>query len=143
MNLKIKIIVSALAAALICSFIILGFFGMDGQTNSMVTEYLSSVGWQVGARPTQISRLKIPEEFDTVFTVYNSFQTEAGFDLSNYRGCRAARYSYTVKNHSRSESGEVRANVYVYNGTIIAADLCQNGKDGFIQAINDTSDMIK
>lgn len=142
MSIKFKVTVSALAAAVLCTLVILGFFSMDGQTNSTVVGYLSSIGWQVAERPAEISHFKIPEEFDTVFMAYNAFQLDAGFDLSEYRGMRIARYSYTVKNHRRAEYGEIRANVYVYKGKIIAADICQTGKDGFMQSITDKSDMI-
>ncbi len=142
MSVKIKVVVSAIAAALVFSFIILGFFGMDGQTNNTVIQYLNSLGWQVDSRPAEISHIKIPEEFDTVFSAYNAIQTESGFDLTEYRGRRAARYSYTVRNHTRSADGNVRANVYVCKGTIIAADISQSGKDGFIHSINSTSDIV-
>ena len=143
MSIKIKVIVSAVVSAAALSFVILGFFGMDGQTNGMVVEYLNSLGWQVDDRPAEISHFKIPDEFDTVFNTYNVFQLEAGFDLSEYRGARVARYSYTVRNHSRSATGEVRANVYVHKQSIVAADISQSGRDGFMQSVTDTSDMIK
>lgn len=143
MSIKIKVIVSAVASAAVLTLVILGFFGMDGRTNSMVVEYLNSLGWQVGDRPVEISHFKIPDEFDTVFYTYNAFQLEAGFDLSGYCGARVARYSYAVRNHSRSETGEVRANVYVHKQKIVAADISQSGRDGFMQPVTDMSDMIK
>ncbi len=140
---KVKTVVSACAAALVFSLVILGFFGMDEQTNAAVHAYLNSIGWQVDDKPAEISHFKIPEEFDTVFSTYNTFQLEAGLDLSNYRGMRVARYSYTVKNHLRAQDGEVRANVYVHKDTIVAADISQTGSGGFIQAITDTSEMTE
>lgn len=143
MNIKIKVVVSALSAAVVFTLVILGFFSMDSRTNDTVIKYLNSIGWQTDGRPAEISHIRIPDKSNTVFSVYNSIQLESGFDLTDYCGVRAARYSYVVRNHSESADGEVRANVYVYKGNIIAADISQSGSDGFVRAVNNTSGIVR
>lgn len=129
------------AAALVITAVCL-LYSVDNATNAANLAYIRSFGWCADERPTEISHLTIPEKFDSVFEAYNSLEKKSGFDIAGYCGVRATRYSYRITNHAQSDSGMIRANVFVADGKIIAADLSSLEIGGFITAINDTSDLV-
>ena len=134
---KNKFIISAILAAAVFIAVIFAFHSMDSGKNAMIIEYIESFGWQIEQSPIEISHLIIPREFDTIFEIYNTYQKEAGFDLTSFKGARVTRFSYRVLNHRHVETSIVRANILIANGEIIAADISSTAPDGFIHAIND------
>lgn len=130
-----------LSAAVIIAVIFL-LFSADDSVNTQNIEYIQSFGWTVDPHPTEIAHLTIPQEFDVIYETYNAIEKDAGFDLSAYSGVRVTRYSYKVTNHVQSENGLIRANVFIHDGQIIAADLCSLDVGGFMIPLSDTADQL-
>lgn len=103
---------------------------LSGGTNDERVAFLEGFGWQVEQTPTETQEVRIPEEFNEVFTRYNQLQQEQGFDLSSYAGKAAKRYVYTVTD----DAGDIwNATVLVHRGKVIGGDVSspQNGMHGF------------
>lgn len=99
--------------------------------------FLSQYGWDVAEDPVRVEEVLIPEEFDDVYTQYNEIQLRQGFDLTQYKGCRAKRWTYTVLNYPgengvQPTDGSIRANLLVYDGVVIGGDVCSVALDGFM-----------
>lgn len=101
------------------------------ENNQQRIEYLKSFGWIVEEEACEIVEVAIPEDFNDVYQEYNKIQKKQGFDLEDYKGKRAKRYSYEVKNYP-NQPEYVRANMLVYNNQIIAGDICSLALDGFM-----------
>ena len=139
---KNKVVLSTVAAGVVLIALIVGFHSMDTAQNAQIVEYIESLGWEIERTPIEISYLRIPETFDAVFDNYNLYQKEAGFDLTEFAGIRAVRYSYRVLNHRYSAEVPVRANVIVIDSEIVAADVNSNVLGGFMHAITDVGMQI-
>ncbi len=94
---------------------------LDGKTNEDRISYLNSFGWQVQETPSQTQEVRIPEEFDEVFSRYNDMQKAQGFDLSKYAGKAVKRYVYAIENYPGGEA--YSATVLVYKNKIIGGDV--------------------
>ncbi len=103
----------------------------DVKTASDAAEFLKQFGWEVGSDPIETAEIKVPSDFDSVFTEYNEIQKRQGLDLSKYRRKTVTRYTFEVTNFPDA-TGEVLASVIVYKGNVIAGDLCQSGANGFV-----------
>ena len=104
-----------------------------------VVAYLESLGWQVSPDPIEVQDVLIPREFSAVYEVYNTMQKEAGFDLSNWRGRDAVRFTYQILNYPDHPTGIV-ADVLVADHLIIGGNIQSIQLDGFmheLRAIND------
>ena len=101
---------------------------LDGGTNEERIDFLKSYGWEVETEPKQTQEVRIPQEFNEVFTRYNQMQQEQGFDLSEYAGKTAKRYVYTVTNHPDGE--HYQATVLVYKNQIIGGDVTSSTRGG-------------
>lgn len=134
---KFSLIVLASAAVIIS--VILMLFSVDSTVNNMNIDYITSFGWEIDNRPAEISHLTIPQEFDVIYETYNAIAKDAGYDLNEYRGVKVTRYSYRVLNHQDSDTGLIRANVFVCKDKIVAADICSLDIGGFMAPINNTS----
>lgn len=138
---KYRYVLGTLAFSLILLMIIVGLFSIDNSTNKMIVEYIQSFGWQVEPTPAEITHLTLPKEFDAVYETYNAVQLGAGFDLEPFRGKKVTRYTYRILNHKESSS-QVTAGVFVYENTIIAGDISSADMNGFMHAINETSNIL-
>lgn len=78
----------------------------------------------------------IPNEFDEVYQNYNLIQLESGFDLTDYRGEKAVRYSYKMLNFPKKELENVYATVICVKNRQIGGDICCTDIDGFILPLN-------
>lgn len=99
--------------------------------------FLSQYGWDVAEDPIKVEEILIPNEFDDVYTKYNEIQVQQGFDLSAYKGCRAKRWTYTILNYPgeggvQPTDGSIRANLIVYDGSVIGGDVSSVALDGFM-----------
>ncbi len=92
--------------------------------------FLAQFGWQVGAEPVEAKEIRIPEQFDKIFTGYNVIQKRQGLDLSRYKNKNATRYTYEVTNYGGD--GKVYANIIVYRNKVIGGDICSADVNGFI-----------
>ena len=91
-------------------------------------EFISSFGWETEEEPQSVGEVLIPQEFDDVLSQYNELQKAAGMDLTPYLGKTVKKYSYAVKNYPGG--GEAFATLYVYEGTVIAADVSSHTGGG-------------
>lgn len=135
---KHKLVLGTILFAAILLIIIVGLFSIDNATNQMIVDYIESLGWQIDYSPIEISHLTLPEEFDEVYETYNAVQITSGFDLTEFKGKSVSRYSYRVRNHTKSDEVEVIANVFVYENRIIAGDICSAAMNGFMHGITET-----
>lgn len=101
------------------------------KTNEDRIGFLRQFGWEVRADPKAAVEVKIPAEFDKVFTGYNEIQKRQGLDLSRYKKKNVMRYTYEVTNYE-GEDGVVYANILVYRGKVIGGDICSAEVTGFI-----------
>ena len=102
--------------------------------------YLTERGWAVDVASCEYAEVTIPERFGEVYRQYNALQKTQGFDLTPYRGRRAARFTFALtENPFPEEAGPVRANVLFVEDAVVAADLCSVGMNGFIRGVGNTA----
>ena len=101
------------------------------KTAEDVAGFLSQFGWTVNTEPTEVKSIRIPSEFDKIFSTYNELQKEQGLNLSRYKGKEVTRYTFSVTNYPDYE-GTVYANVLVYRNRVIGGDVCSADVSGFI-----------
>lgn len=94
--------------------------------------WLGEQGWEVDPEPTGQMEVVVPSRFDQIYESYNDIQKAQGFDISRYKGETVTKYTYLVKNYPQEPDG-VAANLLVYQGRIIAADLCSLELGGFLK----------
>ena len=107
------------------------------RSNEERIAFLEQFGWQVDATPVESTTVTIPREFDKVFAAYNELQRRQGLDLSTYSGKTVERYTYTVTNYENYE-GTVLANLLIYRGRVIGADICSADTAGFVHGLGRT-----
>ena len=92
--------------------------------------FLEQFGWEVETTPISQNTVRIPGEFDAIYTPYNEMQLAQGFDLAPYKGKTVNRYCYAVLNYPLEK--QVVANLLVYEGKIIGGDLDSPALGGFM-----------
>lgn len=102
----------------------------DGETSEQRVQFLQSYGWEVG-KQTEEKQIVIPTVWNDVYEKYNSILLTEGFDLSDYKGVVATRYTYEILNYPEDITG-VYANILVFEGKIIGGDVCTYAIDGFM-----------
>ncbi len=101
----------------------------DAATNEARIAYLVSFGWEVQETPVETQEVRIPEEFNEVFTRYNQLQQTQGFDLTEYAGKSAKRYVYAITNYPDGSS-DYYATVLVHKNRIIGGDVTSTAQGG-------------
>ena len=110
---------------------------VSAETHKERMNFISQYGWQVEEEPSEIKEVIIPEEFDDVYNAYNEIQRSQGFDLTEYAGKRAKRWTYTVKNYEGYENEEcININLLVIDGRVIGGDVCSVELDGFMHGFS-------
>ncbi len=99
-------------------------------TNEERLAFLRSFGWEVAQTPTETQEVRIPEEFNDVFTRYNELQQSMGYDLTQYAGKAVKRYVYRIDNHPKGP--DHFATVLIYKNEIIGGDVTGTGQGGTI-----------
>jgi len=94
--------------------------------------WLEEQGWEVDPEPAGQMEVVIPAQFDQIYESYNDIQKAQGFNISRYKGETVTKYTYLVKNYPQEPEG-VAANLLVYQGRIIAADLSSLELGGFLK----------
>ena len=102
---------------------------LDAATNEQRVAWLASFGWQVRETPEETQEVKIPEEFNEVYTRYNQLQQSMGFDLSAYAGKPAKRYVYAITNYPGG-SPDHYATLLVCKNKIIGGDISSKADGG-------------
>ena len=103
--------------------------------NDSRRSFMESMGWETEDEPESVSEIFIPDEFDEILEKYNEIQIQSGFDLSPYLGKTVKKYVYKVMNYG--DEDEIYAALYVYNDTVIAADI-SSYKDSWQRSIDET-----
>ena len=136
---KLLLILGIIAAAIIGIIAIFG--GGSTQTAAPISDndarvkFLTDLGWQVSASPTQSGQVKIPTESGDVFSRYNDLQKSQGYDLNQYAGKTVMRYVYKVNNYPDA-TDPVYATVLVYKNKIIGGDITNTAPGGKIQGFS-------
>ena len=135
---KIGILLAAIAAVILA--IILLFGGGDAaptattamSNNDARVKFLTDLGWQVNASPTESSQVKVPQQQGEVFERYNALQKSQGYDLSQYAGKNVMRYVYKITNFPGATE-PVYATLLVYKNQVIGGDITDTSAKGVIQ----------
>lgn len=114
---------AGVAAATFCAF-----WATSGMENSeapalAADSFLAGLGC-TDFEPVAEENVKIPAEFDEVYTRYNDIQAQSGFDLRPYRGKTVSRRTYALRGADTDY-----AVLLVANGKVIGGHLT-NGEYG-------------
>ena len=135
---KILIGLAAAAAVIVALIALLG--GNDSPTaattgsmsaNDSRVAYLTEMGWQVDATPTESGQVKIPQEQSAVLTRYNDLQKSQGYDLTPLAGQTIMRYVYKVNNFPNA-TDPVYATLLVHKDKIVGGDITDTSARGKI-----------
>lgn len=138
-----KLLIGFIVFVLVICAIVL-FFRKDGtsqtsamgktvKNNDQRVEYLKSFGWEVDTEPIDEETVVIPRKFTDVYAKYNDIQKSQGFDLSEYGGMEAVRYTYKVLNYPGEK--DVVADIIVFRSNVIAGDVQSISLDGFMHGL--------
>ena len=75
--------------------------GASVKNEQAAADYLRAVGEEDAAQ-LSCERITIPEQFDEVYEEYNGMQWQSGFDLSEYKGKDALRFTFALTRHDAS-----------------------------------------
>lgn len=99
-------------------------------------DFLYENGWRADPSSEVLTRVRIPDEFDDTFEEYNVLQKQQGFDLSVYAGKDVERYTYKLKEFDGYRNPDnIYATLYVFDNSIIAADIYCSAIDGFMMGV--------
>lgn len=103
--------------------------------------FISKYSYEVNADPMKVEEIIIPEEFDENYNSYNEIQKAQGFDLEKFKGCRVKKWTYEVTNYKGDNTHDsiIEANLLIYNGVVIGADLQCLSQDGFLKPLCEKS----
>ena len=101
-------------------------------TNDARVKFLTDLGWEVTASPTESTEVRIPTRSDEVFDRYNALQKSQGYDLSKFAGKKVMRYVYEITNFPDARE-PVYATVLVYRDKIIGGDITDTTPGGRVQ----------
>ncbi len=107
---------------------------LNGRTNQDRINFFKQYGWQPSLEPCEISDVIIPKKFDDVFEKYNIIQKKQNMNLNKYKGKMVKHYSYEITNYPNCPEN-IRGNLLIYEGQIIAVDICSIELNGFIHGI--------
>lgn len=96
-------------------------------------DYIETLGWHVSETPEKTEYV-IPSDFDSETKAYNEIQKRQGFDLSEYAGKTAIKYTYELTNYGEYE-GTVYLNLITVDGKVIGGDISSAEDNGFITGI--------
>ncbi len=101
-----------------------------GQTNEQRLSFFYSNGINTESEPCEITEILIPLEFTALYAKYEALQKSQGFSLEEYKGRRARRYTYLVK-----DKKDTVAELLVSDGKIVAAALLKLSENGSFSKI--------
>ena len=107
----------------------------SGKTSVNRIEFLKSFGWEVSTEVVE-ENIVIPMEFNKVYEDYNKLQRSQGYDLRDFRGESATKFTYQITNYPKPADGDfpinIVANILVFDGKIIGGDVCSMELNGFL-----------
>ena len=121
-----KVISKDTATSKVC-----GRYSLLAQDNEERIKFLSQFNLEVDPEPLEETQIRIPTEFNRVYENYNNIQKENGLNLEKHKGKTCTRYTYKVLNYEGEKSG-VRVNLLIYDGKVIAGDICSVELGGFM-----------
>ncbi|MBE6756144.1 MAG: DUF4830 domain-containing protein [Clostridia bacterium] len=100
-------------------------------------KFLSQFGWDFDVEPCAVKEVTIPWEFDETYIEYNALQKRQSLDLEKYKGQIVKKWTYNINNYPGYEDkeGKVQANLLIYNGNVIGADITILGKKAELHTI--------
>ena len=142
---KAVAIVLALAVVLFAIILIAGLVRGAGteevaslsavaRNNGQRVQFLRSLGWEVDEDAIDQRDIVIPKTFAGIYEEYNQIQISQGFDLSQFGGVEATRYTYMILNYPGYEA-DVVADIIVYRGEIIAGNIQSTAHEGFMSGL--------
>ena len=99
-----------------------------------VCAFLADLGWETESADVQTENSTLPEQFDDVFTEYNSLQLQQGCDLSKYLGKEITVYTVPIKNYGDS-SQNVYATIIIHKNKVIGGDIHSAEMNGFMHTL--------
>ncbi len=123
---------------IIISIVLITFFFLfySSDINVINKSFLSAFSIEIYPEPVTFEEITIPKVFDNIYESYNFLQIQSGFDLSDYKGKNAVRYTYKVLNFPDTEEKEVYANVICIDNTPVGGDIFCPAIDGFMLPLN-------
>lgn len=135
----------ALGAVVVVVALLFALFGGKGQTaeptaatnpaadtNDARVKFLTDLGWDVTASPTESMQVRIPKDTSDVFDRYNALQKSQGYDLSKFAGKTVMRYVYQINNYPNATE-PVYATILIYKDQIIGGDITNTAPGGKVQ----------
>ena len=107
---------------------------LNGKTNESRIKFFTNYGWKLSGEPCEVYDVFIPQNFDDVFKNYNDIQKNQKMNLEKYKGKKVKHYSYEILNYP-NHNENIRGNLLVYNGQIIACDICSLELHGFMHEV--------
>lgn len=98
-------------------------------------DFLKAHGIEAEPVPIEESVQLLPQDFDAVYEHYEELIAKDGFSLIPYLGKQVTRLTFSVTNYPGRQ--DVRANLLLYQGTVIAGDLSTVSLYGFMQSFAD------
>lgn len=105
------------------------------KTESDRRAFLASFGYKVTKDADATVEFTLPKALDAVLLGYNEIQKEQGLDLGKYTGKKVTRYTYEIPDYEGYD-GKVYANIIVFRGRVVAADLTGVGEEGFVRPLS-------
>jgi hypothetical protein len=145
-NRKRAVAIALALAVVLCAIILLagrgGGAGSDGtvslsgiaRNNGQRVLYLQSLGWEIEEDVVDEQDIVIPKTFAGIYEEYNAIQLAQGFDLSQFGGVAATRYTYRILNYPNYEA-EVVADIIIFRGEVIAGNVQSTAVDGFMSGL--------
>ncbi len=114
-------------------------FGRSGirlETREDQIAFLAEQGLTAEAEPKSVQEVRIPKEWNEVYTAYNSIQKAQGLDLSKCKGKTVTQVVYPVTGYADDGDEEpVYATLLLYRNRLIGADLSRGGVNGFLRPL--------
>ena len=111
-------------------------YSLKAHDNEDRRAFLAQFGWECSEEPVEVVDIRVPSEFNDVYTQYNQLQKSQGFNLEKYAGTRVRRCTYEINNYTGETEG-VRANLLICNGLIIGGDISSVALDGFMHGFDE------
>ena len=92
--------------------------------------FIESFGYTVVGLASECE-VRVPDDFDAVYTKYNDLQRSQGLNLKKYAGKSLTRYSYYLTDYSGYD-GKVMITLLVYKNRIVGGDVCGVDGEGFM-----------
>lgn len=107
----------------------------NARTAGECISFLSQFGWTVNEEPVEVREVIIPSDFNDTYTAYNVIQKNQELDLEPFKGFRAKKWIFEIKNYPGypADCGYIRATLLVYDGTVIGGDVSSTELNGFMQ----------